>query len=145
MASTSTTHNLECAAEISKRDAREIDERNTEACKVMHAQRLLSRKIAKEGDNITAHLLKFESLWEHINQTYPSFRIEDNLELYLKVAISLPPSWEPFTISLLDGMDKEQSNTYDFITECIRENEKREETRSKDPVYEGIAYSNVTR
>ena len=60
---TSSMHNLEHTAEISKRDVlRVLDERNTEACNAMQARRLLSRKIAKEGDDITAHLIEFESL-----------------------------------------------------------------------------------
>ena len=142
---TSSTHNLEHAAEISKRDTlRVLDKRTIEACNAMQAQRLLLRKTAKEGNDITAHLLEFESLWEHINQTYPSFRIEDNFKLCLKVAISLPPSWEPFTISLLNGIDKEQSNIHDFITECIRENEKHEGTHFKDSVYKGNAQADMT-
>ena len=76
---------------------------------------------------------------------YPRFEIQDNFELCLKVAISLSPSWEAFVISLLDGIDKERPNTYDFINECIRENEKHEETCSKDPIYKGNVHSNVTQ
>ena len=144
---TSSMHNLEHAAKISKRDSdtlRELDENTTKACNAMQACRLLSKKIAKEGDDITAHLLEFKSLWEHINQTYPSFKIQDNFELCLKVAISLPPSWEPFPTFLLDGMDKEHSNTHDFIIEYIRENEKHKKMCSKNPVYEGNAQANAT-
>ncbi len=82
-----------------------------------------------EGDDIITHLLALENTWEHINLICPKDKLDalmtDDL-FKIHIAISLPPSWKTFTSTLFDDQTKDHLNVHDFITEYIRECEKRE-------------------
>jgi hypothetical protein len=92
---------------------------------------------ANRGDDVIAHLLEFERLWERLNQNYPNHTRSlflDNQEIMMRMATSLPKSWDSFITSLFNDPTKQDLNLHDFISECIQECEKHRTYSHEDIV-----------
>jgi hypothetical protein len=115
--------------EISKQNVQDV-ESTCDNIFCMTIQELFYLK-AKEDDDIIAHLLKLEKLWQQAKQMSRNNGITPitDDQFLLTIASSLPSSWDDFTYSLIDKPNSDHIwiNSHDFINKCIIEYEKRED------------------